>query len=128
MSDYKSICDKCGGGNYSETQKKCSRSYQRCKTCGTCQHVKTLDAFEACPGKLRPVDPSDLAPQFTPYLNDYSRRLEVRTTYGETKRGYIGKTTGWKPIYLLMARRDSISSSETLGHGDTIVRVIKMKP
>jgi hypothetical protein len=34
-------------------------------------------------------------------------RVEVVTTYGETRRFIVGKSTGWMPIHLEIARRDS---------------------
>jgi hypothetical protein len=71
-------------------------------------------------------DASNLAPQFLPYYRTM-RRLRVRTTYpsGETfeRTGWVGKTTGWRPVFLLMRRSDSISSWDTLGEADEIVAV-----
>jgi hypothetical protein len=34
-------------------------------------------------------------------------RVEVVTTYGETRRFYVGRSTGWKPIHIEVSRRDS---------------------
>ena len=34
-------------------------------------------------------------------------RVEVVTTYGETRRFIVGRSTGWKPIHIEIARRDS---------------------
>ncbi len=34
-------------------------------------------------------------------------RVEVVTKYGETLRFIVGKSTGWKPCHLELARRDS---------------------
>lgn len=34
-------------------------------------------------------------------------RVEVETLYGETRRFYVGKSTGWEPIHLEVSRRDS---------------------
>lgn len=71
-------------------------------------------------------DPSDLAPQFIPYFEN-GDRIEVDFYWkGEvihTARGTVGVTTGWKPVFLLMPRRDSTGSSETLGVDDRIVKV-----
>ncbi len=33
-------------------------------------------------------------------------RVEVVTTYGETRRFYVGKSTGWKPCHLEISRRN----------------------
>jgi hypothetical protein len=38
-------------------------------------------------------------------LEDY--RVEVETAYGETRRFIVGKSTGWKPCHLEIARRNS---------------------
>jgi hypothetical protein len=34
-------------------------------------------------------------------------RVEVETTYGETRRFIVGRSTGWAPIHLEIKRRDS---------------------
>lgn len=34
-------------------------------------------------------------------------RVEVVTTYGETRRFYVGRSTGWVPCHIEIARRDS---------------------
>jgi len=84
------------------------------------------DKMIRCTGTLQPIDTSDLAPQFRPYLNDFGHRLEV-TSGGYTRRGYVVKTTGWKPAYILLPRRNSSGSSDILNHADRIVRVLTMK-
>lgn len=54
--------------------------------------------------KAKVRDLSDLTPQLTG-LEGW--RVEVVTTYGETRRFIVGKSTGWKPCHLEIARRDS---------------------
>ncbi len=39
-------------------------------------------------------------------------RVEVETTYGETRRFIVGRSTGWVPCHVEVKRRDSIG-----GHG-----------
>jgi hypothetical protein len=34
-------------------------------------------------------------------------RVEVVTTYGETRRFIVGRSTGWRPCHLEIARRNS---------------------
>lgn len=68
-------------------------------------------------------DPSDLAEKFAPF-HESGQRIEVKTPYGETLRGYVGKTTGWKPCYLLLARSNSHGSSELLDDRYEIVQKI----
>jgi hypothetical protein len=71
-------------------------------------------------------DEALLAPKFKPYYN--GPRLEIRTTYPDgttyTRRGRIGITTGYCPVFLLLPRRDSRSSSDILDDRDEIVRII----
>jgi len=38
-------------------------------------------------------------------------RVEVVTTYGETRRFIVGKSTGWVPRHLEVARRDSMGGT-----------------
>ena len=67
-------------------------------------------------------DTSDLNPLFIPYYEN-QQRIEVDFGY-EVKSGRIGITTGWKPVFLLMLRRDSSSSSYTIGENDKVLRII----
>lgn len=74
-------------------------------------------------------DPSNLAPQFVETFNT-GKRVEVEfvSSTGEvynTKRGTIGVTGGWCPVFLLMLTKRSIGSSHTLGKLDRIVKVIR---
>ena len=34
-------------------------------------------------------------------------RVEVETTYGETRRFYVGRSTGWRPCHIEISRRNS---------------------
>lgn len=73
-------------------------------------------------------DASDLASQFVEYF-DSGDRIEVTTSYpsGEQwiRRGRVGITSGWKPVFLLMARRNCLGSSDVLGTSDIVTRVIR---
>lgn len=64
--------------------------------------------------------------QFRPYYN--GPRIEVRTTYDDgtthTRRGRVGITMGWAPVFILLPRSDSRSSSDVLHATDEIIRVI----
>lgn len=67
-------------------------------------------------------DASDLNPDFIPYFNNGER---VEVDFGsETKRGTIGVSTGWKPIFLLILTQRSMGSSWTIGKTDKIIKVI----
>lgn len=74
----------------------------------------------------QPVDTSLLDPRFTPYYES-GQRVEVTwkpghgdlTGYGARTNGrkarfYVGKSTGWKPIYLMILRRDSLGGAAIL--------------
>jgi hypothetical protein len=69
-------------------------------------------------------DDSDLSKQFIPYFCS-GQRIIVKTRYGETKRGYVGVTTGWKPCFLLMHNTRAIGSSTLLMDGDQIIGTVK---
>ena len=67
-------------------------------------------------------DASDLAPQFIPYYEN-QQRIEVK--YGdEIVRGYVGVTPGWKPVFLLMLKSNSIGSRYTLSNKDQILKAL----
>ncbi len=67
-------------------------------------------------------DSRDLAHQFVPYFES-GERIEVRSPWG-TRRGRVGVTTGWKPVFILLARRNARGSSDVLTSSDTVVRVV----
>ena len=69
-------------------------------------------------------DPSDLAPQFTEYLHNGTRLIVRNRTTGYTRRGTVGKTTGWKPAYILMHRRTDTGSWDVLSTEDEIVGTV----
>lgn len=73
-------------------------------------------------------DPSDLNPNFVSAFNCApKRRVRVKFPYNgpddkpEIKWGYVGVTTGWKPIFLLISRLGQHCSSDTLGPNCQIV-------
>lgn len=68
----------------------------------------------------RKFDPSGLDPRFVPYYEN-EKRIEVDLG-GEIKRGTVGVTTGWKPVFLLMLTRRSSGSIYMLGPTDKIIR------
>ena len=72
--------------------------------------------------------PAGLAPQFVPYFES-DERIEVESTYrlsGETyvRRGRVGVTTGWQPVFILLHSRRARGSSDVLTASDRIRRVI----
>jgi hypothetical protein len=68
-------------------------------------------------------DSSDLNLAFVPAFNSQDR-ITVLFQYGEStevKRGRIGVTTGWKPVFLLMLTKRSMGSSYTIGRNARII-------
>ena len=68
-------------------------------------------------------DPSDLNPDFIKYYEN-GKRIEVKFSYGQVKRGRIGVTTGWKPIFILLLTTRSFGSAWTIHAEDKCVKVI----
>ena len=123
-NEFKSVCDVCGRKTWYEKEQQCHCSYSKKETCKTCGHTEEVEphTMERCTGTLRLIDNSKLNPAFTPY---YGNGVRVEVDFGyEKKRGTIGKTMGWKPVYLLMLRKNSTGSSYTIGMKDKIVKVI----
>lgn len=125
MDDYQTICDKCGKHTWYEQEQQCHCEYPKVKTCKSCGHSKTIEPIKMvrCKGTLKKIDNTDLNPSFTPYYKT-QERIEVKFSYGEVKRGRIGKTTGWKPSYLLMLTTRSIGIPYLIGKDDKIIEVI----
>ncbi|HHT9136783.1 MAG TPA: hypothetical protein ACFYEK_05990 [Candidatus Wunengus sp. YC60] len=120
--DYKTICDKCGRKTWYETEQQCHCEYPKTKICKTCGHSERLETMERCTGTLKVIDNSNLNPDFTRYYEN-GKRIEVDFGY-EKKRGTIGKTTGWKPSYLLMLTKRSTGSSYLISKDNKVVKVI----
>jgi hypothetical protein len=108
MDEYKSICDKCYRKTFYETEQPCGVGYPKKKTCKTCGHVDIPNpmSLETCTGTLRVINTSDLDDKLTRYYES-KERVEIEYTDGEKERGTIGKTTGWKPIYILVKKINS---------------------
>jgi len=56
------------------------------------------------------------------YLRGYRIKVYNRFT-GETRTGFVGRTMGVKPAFLLLHRRDQTSSMHTLGPDDRVIAV-----
>jgi hypothetical protein len=83
-----------------------------------------------CKREGHTFDASNLNPEFIPYW-ETGQRVEVMgpiwNGHSETMRGYIGITTGWKPVFLLMRRVGDYGSSWTIGKDDKVIKVIPGK-
>lgn len=79
-------------------------------------------------------DFSDLDERFTPYF-DSGERVEVtwkkgfedysgygNFTNGRKARFYVGRSTGWKPIYIALYRRDSMGGPAILSSAVESIR------
>lgn len=55
---------------------------------------------------FKDFDLSKLDPRFEPYYKS-GERIEATYSWSEVERGYIGKSTGWKPCWIFLARKDS---------------------
>jgi hypothetical protein len=116
--EYKTVCDRCGRGTWYEDPQPCRMS--RPTYCPTC-HQTTGEG--PCGGTLRVIDRSDLAPAFAPYYGT-GVRVRVKFSYSDEElTGTIGRTTGWRPAYLLMRRSSDRGSIYTLAAADRIVAV-----
>jgi hypothetical protein len=61
----------------------------------------------------------------TPQLKGLEgRRVEVETTYGEKRRFWVGRSTGWEPIHLEVKRSDS-TGGEACEREYKSVRVVR---
>jgi hypothetical protein len=71
---------------------------------------------------------SALDRRFVPYFES-GERISVKFYGTEVKRGTVGATGGWQPVFLLMLRSSDIGSSWTIGRDAQIVpHVPKRKP
>jgi hypothetical protein len=53
------------------------------------------------------------------------KRVEVVDRYGETRRFWVGKSTGWLPIHLEIARTNSTGGPAVMGTPFQSVRVVR---
>ena len=115
-NNFSSVCDKCGAKGWHEKPVKCTREYSKtCECCG-----QSVDGMVKCKGTNVLIDYSDISKKFISYYES-GDRIKVKFSYGEIKTGTVGMTTGWKPVFLLMLRSNSIGSSYTLSDKDIIL-------
>jgi hypothetical protein len=70
----------------------------------------------------RQFDDSELWPQFRTWVG-YDGRIEVSGEHraGQRRTGYLGVTSGWRPAFILVARSDSMGSSDVLRKDDEVI-------
>lgn len=66
--------------------------------------------------------PAELTPQLS-WLE--GRRVEVVDTYGERRRFQVGKSCGWMPCHLEIARRDSMGGGAVTGAPFKSVQIVR---
>lgn len=67
-------------------------------------------------------DTSEIAPEFFRYYGT-GIRLEVTGPSG-VRRGTVGVTSGWRPMFLLMHRKSDIGSSDVLTKEDKVTGIV----
>ena len=113
-NEYRTVCDKCGRKTWYETEQQCHCSYFH------------GDVNVRCTGTLRIIDNSALDDRFSRFY-DTGERVEVKwkdgfedftgfgcRTEGKNARFYVGKSTGWKPIYLQILQKNSTGGAALL--------------
>ena len=65
-------------------------------------------------------DTSELSLQFVPYFEN-RQRIKIKNRWGEVLTGTVGVTTGWKPSFLLMRRKNQTGSSILLSDLDILL-------
>ena len=65
---------------------------------------------------------ADLTPQL---IGMEEKRVEVVDRYGETRRFWVGKSIGWFPVHLEIARRDSSGGGAVTGAPFRSVRIVR---
>lgn len=117
--NYKTVCDKCYQGTWYETEQPCQRTISKgCPTCGSHEFVSKQ---VKCTGTLRVISNENLDERLTPFYKS-GERVEITYKNGEKKRCYIGKSTGWKPCYLEISRRDSSGGGSVYFPEDATIR------
>ncbi|MDD5355694.1 MAG: hypothetical protein PHY56_04115 [Candidatus Omnitrophica bacterium] len=138
VEQYKSVCDNCGKKTYYEEEQQCHFFYPASRKCETCGHTETIEPVKMvrCTGTLRLIDNSQLDERFT---FAYERGLRVEVTWkkgyenyggygsrtnGQKARFRVGKSTGWKPIYLMLLKSNSLGGSAILSAAVESVKVL----
>ena len=87
------------------------------------EYDATVAAAKRYYDKTRLKCPVELSSQL---IGLEGKRIEVIDAYGEKRRFYVGKSTGWIPCHLEIARVDSSGGLAVTGTPFRLVRVIKI--
>ncbi len=105
MEDYKTVCDSCYQKTWYETEQPCRRTLH--KGCDTCGSHENISKEVKCTGTLRIIDTSELDSRLTPFYKS-GERIEIEYKDGAKERFYVGRSRGWKPVYLEIKKRNSL--------------------
>lgn len=103
-TEYKTVCNKCRKKTWYETEQPCKMTIF--KGCGTCGSHEYIDEPVKCAGTLKLIDNSSLDSRLDSFYKS-KERIEVIYKDGTKARFYVGKSTGWKPVYLEIAKSNS---------------------
>lgn len=106
-NEYKTMCDKCYRKTWYETEQQCHCKYLESEICNLgYKHVHDNAKEVRCTGTLRLIDNSKVNTSLV-----IGERYSFRDKNGLVKRFRLGKTTGWKPMLLLLHNARSTGSS-----------------
>ena len=104
QTEYKTICNKCMQGTWYETEQPCHREVFN--GCNECKSHENISRKQKCTGTLKIIDNSSLNIRATRFY-DSGERVRISYKDGTITRCYIGKSIGWKPIYLEILKSNS---------------------
>ncbi len=126
FNGFRTQCDLCGRKTWYEQEQQCYCEYPKKETCDSCGHSETVEPLkmERCKGTLRLIDYSELDPRFLDYFES-GQRIEITYEWGETERCYVGKSTGYKPIWLLIRKKNSFGGEALMPNKITAIKELQ---
>lgn len=91
---------------------------------GYADYRRILDAGREHHDRSRTRCPAELTPEL---VGLEGRRVEVVDRWGEKRRFYVGRSTGWLPIHLEIARIDSVGGGGVVGSPFRSVHVVSYR-
>lgn len=94
-------------------------------TPGTKEHYDAYQRVMHAGGRYAAISNTRCPAHLTPQLiGKEGKRVEVTAPDGERRRFYVGKSTGWLPVHLEIARRDSTGGIPVYLPEGATVRVV----
>ena len=123
---YTSVCDTCNRKTWYETEQRCHVSGPKTTTCKTCNNTTTDKGHKIvrCTGTLKLYNNSDLDERFREFYRT-GQRIRVTYSWNEKESFYVGKSTGWKPVWLAIKNKNSSGGSALFS--DSIVSIEPLK-